>query len=106
MEITIKSISYGIMWTMIGIATAMLFMRLMKSSIRTLTPGKDGISALLIAGGAMLRWLTMAVLLYLAIRMSVAYALILVAAFSITRFVMVIRLSKESRQAKNQQGDE
>lgn len=98
MDITIKSISFGVLWVVTGVASAMLFMQFIKASTRTLSPGKGGISALLIAGGAILRWVIMAVLLYFSIRMNVVYAMLLVAAFSITRFVLVYRLSKKVKQ--------
>lgn len=93
------------MWVVIGVAIAMLFMQFIKTSIRTLSPGKAGISALLIPGGAILRWVIMAVLLYFSIRMHVVYALLLVGTFSITRFVLVYRLSKRAKQDQLEQGD-
>ena len=105
MNMTINSISFGFLWVVTGVATAMLFMQFIKASTRTLSPSKGGISALLIAGGAILRWVIMAVLLYFSIRMHVVYASLLVAAFSITRFVLVYRLSKRAKQAQIKQGD-
>ena len=105
MNMTIKSISFGIIWVVTGVATAMLFMQFIKASIKTLSPGKAGISAFLIPAGAILRWVIMAALLYLSIRMDVVYALLLVGTFSITRFVLVYRLSIRAKQDQIEQSD-
>jgi len=105
MEMTLTQISFGLMWLVVGIAAAWLFMLFMKFSMRSLDPAKKGFSALLIPLGAVLRWAVMAVLLYLAIRMHFAYALLLVGAFSIARFVWIYQLSKKAKEEQMKQGD-
>lgn len=105
MTITISEISLGIAWIAAGALFAWLFIRMMKANVNQLVPGQKPLSALLLVLGAFIRWVLMAVLLFYAVRMHLTYALIFILAFTMMRFISIIKLHRQVKSSFRSAGE-
>ncbi len=101
MSNNVVTIGYGILWVVIGACSAFLSMLSIKSSAEKITSKTNTGTSLVLLSGVAIRMLFLAALMYLAIRMNVIYALLLVAAFTVVRFILIVRLSKKNKQDAN-----
>lgn len=87
------------LWILLGAGAALLFLSTQKWSVKQITPDKPAASMFLILGGAVLRWIMIALVLVLALMRSPVAALLVFAAFMIARLVILIIWEKQWRVA-------
>lgn len=87
------------LWLLLGSGAALLFLGMQKWSVKYVTPEKPRASKFLVLGGAVLRWMMVALILMLALTRSPLAALIAFAAFMIARLVILAIWEKQWRIA-------
>ncbi len=104
MTLSWSNIAIGLLWAGLGVFAALLLMRSIQASAKSFVPEmKSAAPVLGITVGMFLRMFIIAGLLYLSVRMGIIFSLIFIVTFSIIRFVLI---SKLSRQAKNEQSSQ
>ncbi|GEM_PF-6435234 len=98
---------YVILWIALGIGAAFAYMWMITKSASMMQP--DSTSSLLIKmlGGLVGRLLGMAILIFIAIKMNAFYGVLFVIVFSITHFILVLRVAlKKKSQTPPKQNEE
>ena len=77
------------LWLLLGAGTSLFFLNMQKWSVEKITPDKPLASQVLVLGGMVLRWALIALILILALKRDPLAALIVFAAFMLTRLVIL-----------------
>ncbi len=78
-----------LLWILVGALTAFAFLKTQSWSVRMITPEKPKLSAGLVIGGAIFRWILISIVLVLALHQSLFAAFALFCSFMIVRLVFL-----------------
>jgi hypothetical protein len=76
-------------WMLVGAITAFAFLRMQSWSVHLITPERPKLSSLLVVGGAVLRWILIFLLLFLALHQSFLAALAQFVTFMVVRLILL-----------------
>lgn len=83
------SLAQWLLWSLSGMILAFVFLKSQSWTVMLLSPQRPALSKWMVIGGAILRWLTIAVLLILALSQSIGAALAVFFCFMGTRFLLL-----------------
>lgn len=95
----ITTILISAFWIAAGAAAAFGFIWTIRKNAEMAAPENHGRSLALIILGAFLRLLVMGILMYIALRMRVLYVLLFVLAFTVSHFILVVRMKRSEDAA-------
>lgn len=97
----INNTGIGFLWFITGILSGALSFLSIKTSMRSLQPGKEALAVLIIAGGGFLRLTLTGFLLFIAIKMNIIYALLMISGFTLARVLMLKTLYQQTGYVEN-----
>lgn len=97
MNVTLMILRSSLFWLFIGFLSAVVFMLGIKLSADFINPFNRTRARVIVIAGAYVRWLLLTLLLVLAIKQNIAYALLIVFGFSLTRLIIIYKLLSKNR---------
>ena len=101
----IRDISLGFVWFFAGLLGGIFSFLSIKSSLSSMQPGKEGLAMLFITAGGFLRFAVMGFLLFFAIRMQISFALLLIAGFTLARFILLKGFIQQTNKLEQKTND-
>jgi len=80
-----------LLWVLVGVITAFVFLKSMEWSVDTIQPEKDRKSIALIIGGTLMRWIFISIVLVYSLSHSTLAGLIVFGTFLILRFIFLLK---------------
>lgn len=89
------SFYFYILWVILGIGLAFLFIKTQQWSVSLINPQQPKFSRRIIIGGAIIRWLIIAILLLISLNQSLLSMLILFFTFMLARIAILLRQQRQ-----------